>query len=203
MTETSTTFAPHEEPPLRPSRPRGGRFATFAVLVLLLAVLSWARGLPGFIAWQVAHDHERCFGRRHLPARVFSDDPDDVRGWLESRGTPVAPLPRREGRVEIAGARYCPLQDRVAAHVYFVGEDASVSVFVLSGPVRIGNDWEGQSRGLSVHLVRSAGRVLAVVGEHERDVEAVARAFARSLARASPPPRQRVARRLTAPRSGC
>jgi hypothetical protein len=164
------------------ARPGGGPAWAVLALGILLGLVLWARGLPGFVAWEVARDHERCFGLRHLPARVFSDDPAVIRDWLESRGTPVAPLPARAGGVEIAGARYCPLQDRIAAHVYFVGDDAPVSVFVLSGPARIGDGWEGRSRGFYVRLVRSAGRVLAVVGERERDVAAVARALTTSLA---------------------
>lgn len=180
--ETGTVATPGAEAPSASARHAGGPRWAVAVVGMLLALILWARGLPGFVAWEVARNHERCFGRRHLPARVFSDDPDLVRDWLESRGTPIAPLPARAGDLEIAGARYCPLQDRVAAHVFFVGEGPPVSVFVLSGPARVGDGWDGQSEGLHVRLVRSAGRVLAVVGERERDVEAVARALTTSLA---------------------
>jgi hypothetical protein len=180
--ETGTLETSGAETAPSAPRPRGGPRWSLLVVGVLLGLVLWARGLPGFVAWEVARDHERCFGLRHLPARVFSDDPAVVRDWLESRGTPVAPLPARAGSVEIAGARYCPLQDRIAAHVYFVGDDAPVSVFVLSGPARIGDGWEGRSRGLYVRLVHSASRVIAVVGERERDVAAVALALTTSLA---------------------
>ena len=52
-----------------------------------------------------------------------------------------------------------------------------MSVFVLSGPARIGDGWSGTAHGLHVRLLRAAGRTLAVVGESEADVAATARAF--------------------------
>ena len=76
------------------------------------------------------------------------------------------------------GARYCPLVDRVAAHVYYGGEgEGIVSVFLLSGSARIGDGWSGTAHGLHVRLLHAAGRTLAVVGESEADVAATARAF--------------------------
>jgi hypothetical protein len=139
------------------------------------------------VAWQVARDHQRCFGRRHLAARLYTSDAWEVRGWLESRGTPVQPLPGRAGNVEIVGVRYCPLADRIAAHVYYGGEGSLVSVFVLSGGARVGTGWSGESQGLQVRLIPSAGRTVSVVGESARDVDAVARAFRSSVARLTTP----------------
>lgn len=158
------------------------RVATVAGMALLAAGL-WARGLPSFVAWEVARDHQRCLGRRHLPARVWSEDPADVRGWLEARGTPVPLLPTHAHASELLGARYCPLVDRVAAHVYYgdAGESA-VSVFVLPGPARIGDGWAGQARGLHVRLLRAAGRPIAIVGGSRIDVETTARAFTTTVA---------------------
>ncbi len=158
---------------------RGGTLRVLALVAGALFVLGlWARGLPAFVAWEVAGDHQRCFGRRHLPARVWSSDPAEVQDWLESRGTPTPPLPREAGQAALAGARYCPLSDRVAAHVYYGGDGSGVvSVFVLSGPARIGDGWSGTAHGLHVRLLRAAGRTLAVVGESEADVAATARAF--------------------------
>jgi hypothetical protein len=150
----------------------------------LVLVGLWARGLPSFVAWEVARDHQRCFGRRHLPVRVWSSDPTEIRDWLESRGTPVPPLPSHAHVAELAGARYCPLADRVAAHVYYAGDGGAVSVFLLSGPARIGDGWSGTTHGLYVRLLHAAGRTLAVVGESAADVEATARAFAVTVAEA-------------------
>jgi hypothetical protein len=158
-----------------------------AVFGLALGALAlWARGLPAFVAWEVAADHQRCFGRRQLPARIWSSDPAEVRDWMESRGTPTPLLPSEAGTAEIVGARYCPLEDRVAAHVYYAGQGGMVSVYVLSGPARIGDGWSGTSRGLNVRLLRAAGRYVAVVGGSAADVAAAARAFASTVATARP-----------------
>ena len=168
-----------------PSPPRRGGAPRALALVAVVLVLGglWVRGLPSFVAWQVARDHQRCFGRRQLPARVWSSDPAEVRDWLESRGTPTPLLPSHAHAAELVGARYCPLADRVAAHVYFGGGgEGLVSVFLLSGPARVGSGWSGTSRGLHVRLLRAAGRTLAVVGESEADVAATARAFAVTVA---------------------
>jgi hypothetical protein len=160
----------------------------------------WARGLPAFVAWEVAGDHQRCFGRRHLPARVWSSEPAEIQDWLESRGTPAPPLPKEAGQAPLAGARYCPLSDRVAAHVYYGGDGSGlVSVFLLSGPARIGDGWSGTSRGLHVRLVRTAGRTLAVVGESADDVATTARSFVTTVATAAP----RTASPVDRPRSSC
>jgi hypothetical protein len=136
------------------------------------------------VAWEVAADHQRCFGRRKLPARLWSSDPAEVRDWLESRGTPTPLLPPAAGTVELVGARYCALEDRIAAHVYYAGEGGTVSVYLLSGPARVGDGWSGTSRGLHVRLLRAVGRYVAVVGDSAADVAAAARAFTITVARA-------------------
>jgi hypothetical protein len=133
--------------------------------------------VPDFVAWEVARDHERCFSRHHLRARLWSSDPAEIRRWLEERGTPVQPLPARAGRTEPVGVRYCPLADRVAAHVYYGGKGSVVSVLVLSGPARVGDGWAGEIGGLQVRLFRSAGRTIAIVGESDADVDAISRAL--------------------------
>jgi hypothetical protein len=172
-----------------PPASRGGALRALAFVAASLFLLGlWARGLPAFVAWEVAADHQRCFGRRHLPARVWSTDPAEVQEWLESRGTPTPPLPREAGQSALVGARYCPLSDRVAAHVYYGGEGSGlVSVFVLSGPARIGDGWSGTARGLHVRLLHAAGRTLAVVGESEADVAETARSFEVTIATVSDP----------------
>jgi hypothetical protein len=168
-----------------PPRRRGALRVLAAAGAVLACTLLWARGLPSFVAWEVGRDHQRCFGRRHLPARVWSSDPADVGGWLEERGTPTPLLPSYAHAAELVGARYCPLLDRVAAHVYYGGKgEGTVSVFVLSGPARVGDGWSGTARGLHVRLLRAAGRTLAVVGESEVDVAAAARAFLVTVASA-------------------
>jgi hypothetical protein len=184
MERMSVDIAIRELPP-SPRRVGGLRVLAFIAGALFLFGL-WARGLPAFVAWEVAGDHQRCFGRRHLPARVWSTDPAEVQDWLEARGTPTPPLPQHAHASELVGARYCPLVDRVAAHVYYGGEsEGLVSVFLLSGSARIGDGWSGTAHGLHVRLLHAAGRTLAVVGESEVDVEATARAFQVTIANES------------------
>jgi hypothetical protein len=186
MERMSTEIVAGEAPP--PPRRAGAARGLGLLAAAAFALGLWARGLPAFVAWEVAGDHQRCFGRRHLPARVWSSDPAEIRDWLESRGTPTPPLPREAGAASLAGARYCPLTDRVAAHVYYGGDgEGIVSVFLLSGPARIGDGWSGTSRGLRVRLVRAAGRTAAIVGESAADVAATARAFLTTVARAPAP----------------
>jgi hypothetical protein len=178
-------LAANGAPGERPARVlRVRRTHVTAVLgVALAAVLVWARGRPAFVAWELAWDHDRDFGRRALHARIWNSEPGDVGAWLESHGTPVPPLPERRGELELVGARYCALFDRIAAHVYYAGEGRRVSAFVLSGPVRIGSGWAGRARGHYVRLLRCAGRVVAVVGDRPSDVEALSEAFVTTVAR--------------------
>jgi hypothetical protein len=166
------------------SRTRGGGRWVLRLLAVAAALAGlWARGLPRFVAWEVARDHERCFGRRLPPARLWSSDPAEVREWLESRGTPTPFLPARPNDADLEGVRYCPLADRVAAHVYYGGAGARrLSIFLLSGPVRIGDGWSGRARGLHVRLLRAAGRTVAIVGENEADVAGAARSFTSTVA---------------------
>lgn len=153
-----------------------------ATLALLVAALAWARGAPPVLGWQVTRDHDRCFQRAHLRARLWTSEPAEAREWLESRGTPVQPLPARVNGLTLVGVRYCPLADRIAAHLYYGGEGSSVSVFVLAGPARVGSGWRGEYGDLTVQLLRSAGRTVAIVGASRSDVEAVTRAFRLSIA---------------------
>jgi hypothetical protein len=172
---------PHTKPsPLAPSVTRSALLST--ILVLLAILLLWARGAPLFLGWEVARDHDRCFGRAHLRARLWTSDPAEAREWLESRGTPVPPLPARVGELTLVGVRYCPLADRIAAHLFYGGATRPVSVFVLSGPARVGDGWSGQYGDLNVRLLRSAGRTIAIVGVSRSDVEATTLAFRSSVA---------------------
>jgi hypothetical protein len=84
--------------------------------------------------------------------------------------------------VVLVGVRYCPLMDRIAAHLYYGGEQSYVSVFLLSGPAHIRDGWQGRFGDLNVRLLRSAGRTLAIVGASRSDVEAMAQAFRSSVA---------------------
>ena len=89
-------------------RRRAGRRPSSPWPRRLCALLLWARGLPAFVAWEVARDHQRCFGRRHLAARLYSTDAWEIREWLESRGTPVQPLPAARGQRRDRGRAVLP-----------------------------------------------------------------------------------------------
>lgn len=164
-------------PEARPVGPSRRSIALGALLAVVVAGLLWVRGTPLFVGWEVARDHERCTTRGRLRARLWSAEPADVRAWLESRGTPVQPLPARAGSNTLLGVRYCALFDRIAGHVYYAGERGYVSLFVLSGPARIGDGWQAEFGDTSVRLLRSAGRTLAIVGASQADVDALSEAF--------------------------
>src|SRR3970282_1915175 len=58
---------------LRPSGfPAAARWALPLAAVLLLGV--WLRGYAPFVAWDLARDHDKCFSRRPLPAKLWSGE---------------------------------------------------------------------------------------------------------------------------------
>ncbi|HEX9186529.1 MAG TPA: zf-HC2 domain-containing protein [Vicinamibacteria bacterium] len=134
----------------------------------------WLRGHAPFVAWDLARDHDKCFSRRPLPAKVWSGDPAVVSGWFEAKGTAVPALPAEVGALRLQGARYCPLASlALAPHVYYAAEDRHVSVFVVPQDVRIGLRFAGQARGDAVRLLRVEGELVGIVGERDADVQAV------------------------------
>lgn len=148
-----------------------------------LALLAlWGRGAASFVAWEVSRDHSKCFGMARLPAKVWTSDPLEVTDWFESRGTRLPPVPAGVGEMGLVGARYCPLLDRFAAHLYYAGEERHLSVFVFSGPVRFADTLRTESRGKQVQFLRSAGMTVALVADRTEDVEAFRSAFTTTLA---------------------
>ena len=163
---------------------RGRRLAwllPFAAVLALLAV--WARGAAPFVVWELARDHAHCFGQARLPAKVWSSDPLEIAAWFEKQGTRIPLVPAGVGDLVLVGARYCPLPDRIAAHLYYAGEERRLSVFVLSGPVRFSDDGNARSRGTHVRFLRSAGMTVALVSDKPEDVEAFRSAFRTTVAR--------------------
>lgn len=148
----------------------------------LAALALWARGSAPFVAWEVARDHNHCFGKERLPAKLWSNDPAEVTRWFEAQGTRLPPIPAGVGELGLVGARYCPLLDRVAAHLYYAGEERHLSVFVLSGPARFRSSWAAESRGNEVRFLRSAGTTVALVSDRHEDVEAFRAAFTTTVA---------------------
>jgi len=162
----------------RPSRARW-----LLPLAAVLLLVAWLRGVPGFVALEVARDHAKCFSMVTLPANVWSDDPAEVTAWFEKQGTTMPPLPRGASSLSLVGARYCPLGDRSAAHVYYAGRRARLSLFILPSPLRLEGTYTGEVRGRKVRFLRSAGVTLALVSEERDTVDAFTKEFAQSLAR--------------------
>jgi anti-sigma factor RsiW len=150
----------------------------------LAALIAWGRGAPPFVAWELSRDHDHCFGRRRLPAQVWSSDAGYVAQWFESRGTRVPLIPEAAGGLELAGARFCPLLDRSVGHLYYTNGEHRLSLFVVPGPVREASR-EMRPRGNFVRLVRVGGSTLALVSEEESTVEAFQRALSTTVARGS------------------
>lgn len=156
-------------------------------LAALLLVGLWARGLPGFVALAVARDHKKCFGLEELPAKVWSEDPVEIAAWFEKQGTVMPPLPAGASRLQLVGARYCPLGDRNAAHVYYAGQRHHLSLFVVPGPVRFEGEIARQALGQQVRFLRSAGVTVALVSDEAAFVDGFAKEFSRTLASLDPP----------------
>ncbi len=148
---------------------------------LLLAL--WARGLPGFVAFEVARDHAKCFGKAALPAKIWSEDPAEIAAWFEKQGSQMPHLPAGVAHLQLVGARYCPLGDRFAAHLYYAGRRHHLSLFVVPGPLRFEGELSREALGQNVRFLRSAGLNLAIVAEESEAVDAFAKEFARTLAR--------------------
>ena len=171
-------------------RPSRARWLLPLAAALLAAV--WLRGMPGFVALEVARDHAKCFSLPTLPAKVWSDDPAEVAAWFEKQGTPMPPLPKGAASLSLVGARYCPLGDRSAPHVYYSSRRGRLSIFVLPGPLRLDGAYAAEVRGRNVRFLQSAGVTLALVSEERETVDAFAHEFAQSLARlAAPAPPRR------------
>jgi hypothetical protein len=167
--------------PLTRTRSRAGALVLLALALGFVFSGLWLRGLPDFVAWQLARDHSHGVGDRP-GSRIWSSEPAVVSAWLEGHGTPVPPLPERAGSAALVGAHYCSLMDRVAAHVVYQGDDTSVSIFVLHGPLRAPRGWSASVHGLHVLFLPTAGHVLAIVGERDEDVRAALRQLSTSVA---------------------
>jgi hypothetical protein len=138
---------------------------------LLLGV--WLRGYAPFVAWDLARDHDKCFARQPLPAKIWSGEPRAVSGWFERQGTRLPALPAQVGELSLVGARYCPLASLTSApHVYYASAGRHVSVFVVQHGVRLDDRRASHARGDSIRLLRLEGELVGIVGEREADVQA-------------------------------
>jgi hypothetical protein len=156
----------------RAALPAAGRWSLPIAAALLLAF--WLRGYAPLVAWDLARDHDKCFARHPLPAKVWSGEPQVVAAWFEGQGTRLPALPGRAGELVLVGARYCPLASlSLAPHVYYASADRHLSLFVLQHGVRLGDRLATRARRDSVRLLRVEGELVGIVGEREADVEAL------------------------------
>ena len=120
---------------------------------------------------------------------MWSEEPAEVAAWFEKQGTRMPVLPKGAASLSLVGARYCPLGDRSAAHVYYSSRKGGrLSLFVVPGPLRFDGTYAGEVRGRNVRFLQSAGATVALVSEDRETVEAFAHEFAQSLARVEAPP---------------
>lgn len=168
---------------LQRERPQPLRILLPIAAALAVTVL-WGRGAAGFVAWELARDHGHCFGFKQLPAQVWSGDAAVVAAWFGARGRPIPLVPERVGGLELVGARQCPIADRRVGHLYYVGDDRRVSLFVVPGSVRFSGSFGASPRRLTVRLIRVSGSVVGIVGEHAEDVDAFEEAFRTTVASA-------------------
>jgi hypothetical protein len=168
---------------LRPPR-RPLRWALPLAAMLLLAV--WLRGSAPYVAWAASFDHDKCFSRHPLPAKVWSSEMGVVAEWFEARGTRLPYLPERIGELTLVGARYCPLLDASSApHLYYASGEGRLSILVVPHGVRFDESWAGEVRGNAVRLLRVGGAVVALVGDDEASVDQFARRFRTTVADAT------------------
>ncbi len=90
-------------------RPVAAMAARWALPLAATLVLGfWLRGHAPFVAWDLARDHDKCFSRRPLPAKVWSGDPAVVSGWFEAKGTRLPRPSRPGGRARAPGRPLLP-----------------------------------------------------------------------------------------------
>lgn len=171
---------------LRRERPRPLRWL-LPIAAALAVIALWARGAAPIVAWELSRDHVHCFSARKLPAEVWTGDGAVMSSWIEKQGRTSPILPERVGGLELVGGRLCSLTDRRVAHVYYVGADSHLSLFLVPGTVRFGETYSGRSRGANVRLLRVGGAIVGIVGDREEDVAGMEQAFGTTVARAEFP----------------
>jgi hypothetical protein len=168
-------------------KPRKRWLLAKALLPLAAAaaiVLFIGRQSAQLVAWELARDHDHCYGFETLGFEVRAEEAEPVMRWFEERGTRMPVIPTEAAGLEVAGGRYCPLPDfSYAAHVFYRNPDKPpISLFVLSRHLRDGEDVQLTMRGHVVRLTRVGETTVGLVGDKEEDVENFARTFRTSVA---------------------
>ncbi len=178
------SLAPRVRSRLARPRPRPWGRVLLPLAATVLLAFGWARSTPSFLAWELARDHRHCFGQGAVPAKLWTGDAEIARGWFEDQGTPTPWLPDDAGRLELVGARYCPLPGLShAGHLYYAGEDAELSVYLVDRPLLLQHDAVRLVGAHHVVIRRRGGTVLAVVGPEKKDVDAFEDALETTFAR--------------------
>ena len=155
--------------------------------VLLFGVLI-GRGEPWFVARELVADHKKCFNRKNIPAKVWSEDMNLVARWFYRQGAPLPYLPERNGDLALLGGRFCPLADlSLTPHLYYEDDETGkqVSIFVMNHDVRFSPHYRARVLGTVVGMVRVGPTVIGVVGSDEETVRAFEGAILRATAYAS------------------
>jgi hypothetical protein len=152
---------------------------TAAAAVLLMM----ARTSSRFVAWELARDHDHCYGYEALGYQIESEDAETVMRWFENQGTRMPAVPSSAGDLELMGARYCPLPDlSYSAHLFYGrGDKHPLSLFVL-GRRLSPEDVQVEARGHVVRIVRIGETTVGLVGDRQEDVDNFVRTFRTSRA---------------------
>jgi len=182
LPETPASLEGRVRKSIRPARFRAARFLLPLAATFVLVVL-WARNAAPFVAWELARDHAHCFGMQQLPAKVWSEDPDQVAAWLGKEGVEMPVVPSAAGGLNLVGARQCPLLDRRVAHLYYAGEKDRLSLYVVPGTVRFKGGYTVSPGGRHVHLLRTGGMTVGLVSEDADTLAEFRRSFLTTVAR--------------------
>ena len=192
LRETLRRLPPVELPPelesrvrrsLRRARPHPWRVLLPMAAVLLLSLV-WLRGNAFVVSWELALDHGHCFGKERLPAQVWGQDPEQVRAWFLAQGTELPLLPESANGLDLVGGRFCPIADRKVAHLYYGNKERNLSLYVVPGPVRFGQEGVRRAGGRMIQFLRVGGTAVALVGEGRDDLREFQKRFQTTAVRA-------------------
>lgn len=162
------------------SRPLVRWLLPVAAVLALVAV--WGYGAPSVVATELAWDHNHCFGKPRLPAKVWTSDPLTMEQWLDERMKSVPALPEQAGGLDLVGGRRCPVLGRRVGHVYYANEEQRLSVYVVPGWVRLDRTAQYTRGNRTVRLLHAGGATVGIVSENAEAVDAFERALTTSYA---------------------
>lgn len=102
--------------------------AAIAAAVMLGVMQRPDSALDEALADELVSHHLRGFARRR-PCEIESDDPEEVREWVEARFGYRVEVPKPEG-VELMGARACRIEGQETAALMYRYDEVPMTVFV-------------------------------------------------------------------------